>query len=374
MRIGIDMRMAGTGEGIGRYIEELVKQLAVIDSENEYFLLFSRKSGLAERFDIRARNFHKVAVASPYYSVLEQTYFIYELSKLHLDIVHFASFNAPIFYRGKFIVTIHDIIHHFFPGRKKTRILHRLAYRLVIASSVKQAVRIITVTENTKKTIESALGVDQKKIEVVSEGVDGKFFERLSTAKIRSTFSKYRIDKPYILFTGVWRQYKNLERLARAFDILKDRYKKDCLLVLVGKADPYNPQVKNAIWKIKNVAHVRALGFVPDSDLMALYQGAAVFALPSLIEGFGLIGIEAQASGTAVAASDIPVLREILGDGALFFDPAEESDMAYKLHSILTNEEKRKHLVERGTHNAKKYNWAEAAKQTLAIYQRVLKV
>ena len=109
MRIGIDMRMAGTGEGIARYIEELVCHLAEIDRENEYVLLF-QDADVSTKFKIQNPKFRKQIVYSKYYSFAEQAMLIWELWRLKLDLVHFPSFNAPVFYPGRFVVTIHDSV------------------------------------------------------------------------------------------------------------------------------------------------------------------------------------------------------------------------------------------------------------------------
>src|SRR3989344_3830853 len=146
MRIGIDMRMAGTGEGISRYVEELVKNLALESDDHKYVLLFQDPKSYS-RFEIPDSRFRKVLVKGRYYSLAEQTYFVFELLRLRLDLMHFASFNVPIFYPRKFIVTIHDIIHHLYPGRKKSRLIHRLAYKAVIKAAVARATKVISVSE-----------------------------------------------------------------------------------------------------------------------------------------------------------------------------------------------------------------------------------
>ncbi len=372
MRIGIDCRMAGTGEGIGRYVEELVVHLAKLDKLNKYFLLVNKISN--SKFLISKQipnpNFQFVKVHSSYYSLFEQSYFIWELLKLKLDLVHFASFNVPIVYPGKFVVTIHDLIHHFFPGKKKSRFFHRLAYRLVILAAVNRAAQIIAVSQSTKADLLNTYGASPQKIKVVYEGVDSSFLQRLTPEKINLLKQEYKITKPYFLFVGVWRQYKNLPRLAQAFDILKERYRHDYQLVLAGKIDPFYPEIKKAVFGIKNREDLRALGFVSDEDLRGLYQGAVAVVLPSLVEGFGLIGAEAQASGVPVAASDISVLHEVLAEGAIYFNPENVEDMGAKINLVLTDENLRKRLLEQGRENTKKYDWQATAQQTLGIYKQ----
>ncbi len=370
MRIGIDCRMAGTGEGIARYVEELVRSLSKIDSQNDYFLLLHERAN-ANFIRRRGQNakFQNVLINSDYYSWAEQTKFIAELRRLRLDLVHFSSFNVPIFYPGKFVVTIHDIIHHLYPGKKKAHLLHRFAYRLVINSAVRRAAKIIAVSQGTRQDIVKTFHIEPEEIAVIYEGVDERFFQRVPLSKIQEIKEKYEISEPYLLFVGVWRQYKNLPRLAQAFDIIKDRQGFSGQLVLAGKIDPFYPEIRRAVLGTKFAQDIKALGYVSDEDLLALYQGAAAFVLPSLIEGFGLIGAEAQASGVAVVASDIPVLREVLGEGAMYFNPKNVGDIAEKISTVLSDNELRLKLELNGLARVKKYTWEEAARKTLKVYE-----
>ncbi len=379
MRIGIDCRMAGTGEGIGRYIEELVLHLSKIDFDNEYVLITNRDLELKNsrlppacrqgRVGRAKSKFQIRKVSSPYYSWAEQTRFIWELMKLKLDLVHFSSFNSPIFYPGKFMVTIHDIIHHIYPGKKKSRWFHRFAYKLTIRSAVMRATKIIAVSEATKQDILATFHIPNSKIQVIYEGVKPNFFAQAPEEKISDVKKTYGISKPYILFVGVWRQYKNLPRLALAFDILKEKYKQDIQLVLAGKIDPFYPEIKNQVFGVKNYQDIKALNYVPDEALFALYQGARAFILPSLVEGFGLIAIEAQASGVPVIASQIPVLKEVLRDSALYFDPQNEQDMADKINALLSKNELAQGLIQAGRENATRFTWSKSAEKTLEIYK-----
>ncbi len=369
MRIGIDCRMARTGEGIARYVEELVKHLAMLDTENEYFLICSKQFPISN-FQF-PNNFKFQITKSGYYSFAEQTRLIWELKKLKLDLAHFPNFNVPVFYPGRFVITIHDLIHHQFPGKKKSRWFHRLAYRAVIKSAVKRADRIIAVSEATKNDILKTFNIHKSKIGIIYEGVDSKFFQKVQDAEIRQVKQKYSITKPYLLFVGVWRQYKNLPRLARAFDILKERHRHDIELVLAGKIDPFHPEIKEEVFSIRNNKDIKALGYVPDEDLAALYHGAGLFVLPSLTEGFGLIGVEAQAAGVPVAASNIPVLREVLGEGAIYFAPQSPEDIAKKASYILTDHNYSSNLIEKALLNARNYDWSKTARQTLELYSSV---
>ncbi|MBI4050052.1 MAG: glycosyltransferase family 4 protein [Candidatus Doudnabacteria bacterium] len=353
--------MAGTGEGIARYVEELVAHLSQIDLVNEYYLLVDERVNF--NFQISNDKFHAVRAKSPYYSWREQTLFVWELLRLKLDLVHFPSFNVPIFYPGKFIVTIHDLIHHRFPGKKRGRALHRLAYRAVMWTALKRARHIIAVSQATRRDLEANFKISPAKIAVIYEGVAARFRE----AGIPN--SQFPIPKLYILFVGVWRQYKNLPRLARAFDILKERWP-DLKLVLAGKIDPYYPEIKNAVMAARHAADIKPLEYVSEEELLSLYRGAQLLVIPSLTEGFGLIGIEAQACGTPVASSDTPVLHEVLGGGAVYFNPESEQDIAEKINGVLQNPDLKRNLRQAALDNSKRFDWQKTAAETLAIYER----
>ena len=361
MKIGIDMRMAGTGEGIGRYAEELVKNLMEIDLDNQYTLIFMNHAPVVNGFVNKKRNFQVVYTDSKYYSWAEQMGFVAELKRLKLDLVHFPSFNSPVRYRGKFVVTIHDLIHHHYPGKKKIRLFHRLAYKMSVGNAINRSEKIIVVSESTKKDILKHYKISADKIAVIYEGISDVFKGDVSRKSIEKVKEKYGITKPYILFVGAWRRYKNVPQLARAFDIIRDDYHKDMELVLVGKEDVFYPDIKDEVFSIKNRDLIRAPGFVSDKNLSVLYHGASVFVLPSKFEGFGLIAVEAQASGVQVVVSNIEVLREVLGNSALYFNPESVEDIADKVVRALDEKQ-------HGNANVEKYDWKITAMETLKIY------
>src|SRR5690242_14363572 len=134
--------------GIGRYVYELTQNLFRIDPNNEYVLFFNNPE--YKEFKLPNSRVSKVLVNAPHYSIKEQTVFPKYLQKAKLDLMHFTHFNAPIFYFGRSVVTIHDLTLSFFPGRKMTSLVHRLGYQATIRSIVRKAKKIIAVSENTK--------------------------------------------------------------------------------------------------------------------------------------------------------------------------------------------------------------------------------
>jgi len=113
-------------------------------------------------------------------------------------------------------------------------------------------------------------------------------------------------------------------------------------------------------------------GYVSDEDLPALYSGAALFALPSLYEGFGLTVLEAMACGTPVVCSRTSSLPEIAGDAAVYFDPTDVQEMAEVMHQVLNDEERREEMRARGLAQAAQFSWSRAAEETMAVYQQLI--
>ena len=370
-RIGLDMRMAGEGFGLGRYIVELAKALIARKSGFEYVFFFDKNFN-----EPTFKAFQKVhgenrLISAKYYTLQEQLVLPRILNKEKLDLVHFPNFNVPVIYRGKSIVTIHDLIHHRFPGKKKRNIFHRLSYRYIISRAVRHASKVIAVSQSTKDDIINLLGIDSEKIEVIYEGVSDNFTKEESEPYLTSILSKYNIQKPYLLAVSEWRRYKNLDFLVKAFLESPAEIAKSFDLVICGKVDPNYPELGKVIDEAGG-ENIRAVGKISDSELSALYSGARCFVSPSLVEGFGLTYLEAQNRNIPILASDIPVAREVLKDSAYYFDPKDRGDLVEKMSKILSEKSLRDVLIAKGKVNSKRFSWKKAAERTEEIYRKVL--
>lgn len=374
MRIGIDARMySAEFTGIGRYVYELTKALAEIDSKNEY-VLFMNQPEFA-KFEAPNKRFSKVLVNAKHYTVKEQTTYYRALRKAKLDLMHFTHFNAPILYRKPSIVTIHDLTLSFFPGKKMNSAFYRMAYNSVLKSAVKHAKRVIAVSENTKTDLIEITETPSPKIEVIYEGVCEHFGPRGDKEKIEDVLRKYSISKDFLLYTGVWRGHKNLVNLIKSFAMLREGPEGfDLSLVITGEEDPYYPEVKRTVNELGLEHHVIYTGMVPEAELVALYQAAKVYVFPSLYEGFGLPPLEAMRCGTPVVASKTSCIPEICGEAnALFFDPYDPEDMANSVRKVLLDDTLRKELRECGLKHSLKFSWGDMAEKTLRVYEDVLK-
>ncbi len=360
-KIGIDARMYGNEQtGIGNYIKHLIKYLAEFDQENEYriFLLEPEFS----RFVLPGKNFKKIKVTAHWYSWTEQIILPFQFRKEKLDLIHFPHFNAPIFYFGKRVITIHDLTPKFFPGHKMNSFFRRAGFWLVFYFGIKKAKKIIVPSKATKNDIIKYFKTKLEKIEVIYEGVDQP-----------AASSQQPAAGKYILYIGVWRNHKNLVGLIKAFNILLKKYNVDCKLVLGGKENLYYPEIKKTLLDLNLEKNIICPGFIPEKDLSAFYQNAELVVIPSFYEGFGLVGLEAMSLGKPVVCSDIPALKEVFGSAALFFNPDNPSDMAEKIFKVLKDKKIKQNLIAKGFEQIKKYSWKKMVQRTLEIYKEVLK-
>lgn len=373
MKIGIDCRMYSSDfTGIGRYVYELVENLFKIDQQNEYVLFFNEPE--FSKYQTQSKCVKKVLANASHYSLKEQTHFLKILKNENLDLMHFTHFNAPIFYKKPSVVTIHDLTLHFYPGKKITSPLHRAGYYKVIKSAVKNAKKIITVSQNTKKDLQVLMKTPSQKIHVIYEGVNEKFKPLTDRHPVEEVTKKYQLDKPYLLYTGVWRSHKNLPNLIKAFHILKTEYDFDGYLVITGRKDPvYEADVVGETQTLQLANDVIFTGLVKERELVPLYNGALMYVFPSLYEGFGLPPLEAMQCGIPVAVSNASCLPEVCGqNNAVFFNPNDPKDMAEKIFQVTSQKTLREQLIQNGLKRVKEFSWQKMAQETLQVYNDAL--
>lgn len=370
MKIGIDARFYGPdSKGLGRYTQKLVEHLELIDHTNSY-VIFLRAANF-DSYRPKNKNFRKVVADYRWYSFAEQIFMPHLLHKEHCDLMHFPHFNVPYFFRGKFIVTIHDLILIHFPTVRSST-LHPLfykikfaAYKLVIKRAIMRSQKVIAVSKFTKSDILKTYHISQEKIIVTYEAG----FKKSDGNSTLSTISKkYGIIEPYVLYVGNAYPHKNLQRLVRSFTKLKDS-KKNLSLVLVGRDDFFYEKLQTVLHREK-IKNVHILHDITDQELRSLYKEARAYIFPSLYEGFGLPPLEAMASGIPVASSDHPCLKEVCGDAAYYFNARDPLAITEAIQQIVSNVTLREELIIKGYKNLKRFSWVKMAQETLAIYKK----
>lgn len=370
MKILIDGRWI-LQTGIGRYIYQTLSQILELDHENQYILLVRTKD--QSKIKLKAPNLYLLPVDIDWYGLSEQTVLLRVINQQKPDLVHFTNFNFPLRYKGKFVITVHDLtLLHFQNVRKK--MLHKPLYtakdkvmRVVLRQGVKRAKAIFVPTEYVKEDVAKSYKVRRNKITVVHEAS--------SPALKRGSIDleKYHIDKPFLLYVGNAYPHKNLERLILAFGELVTKYLLDYQLVIAGRKDDFHQALEEEVQRSGLSDRVVFTDFVTDEELVGLYRKTSLYVFPSLSEGFGLPGLEAMSYGVPVVASDATCLPEVLGDAAVYFNPKSVPAIAKVISQVLADKDKQTKMVEQGYKQIKKYNWSKTAKATLAVYDRILK-
>lgn len=368
MRIGIDARLY-TQTGVGRYLKNLISQLAIIDHENEYIIYL--RSQEYDEVKIPGSKWQGKKVDIPWHTVHEQLIFPQLLLKDNLDVAHFPYFNVPVLYPKKYLLTIHDlIVDHFDTGRASTLprplyLIKRVGYKTSLTLGIKRANWITAISNTTKEEIIDHYGVSPDKITVTYDAVDTKFME---TAKKHKAKNYYNFS--YILYVGNAYPHKNLERLIKALKIVRE--KKDIKLVLAGDDKYFYPRLIDFVKRLGLADDVIFFGIANDEQLVNLYSNSLCLVFPSLMEGFGLPNFEAIACRKLPVMSDIPVFREIWADSVDYFDPYNEEDMAFKILSVINlpmsdYQEK----VEKLKKRLNDFSWKKTAMETLKIYKKI---
>lgn len=358
MKIGIDCRLAGLRHaGIGRYIENLVKNLLDIDKQDTFVLFFSNTQQAEEVLGkkIHAKNLIVILTPIKHYSLAEQLLLPWHFLHQKLDLLHIPHFNAPVLYPKKKVVTIHDLLWHEQKGREVTTLhswmywIKYWGYAFVVRQAIHHAQAILVPAKTIQDTIRKYYPQTKTKIIVTSEGVAQQFLSH--------TQEKIPIQKQ-LVYTGSLYPHKNITVVLQALKKLPNFH-----LVLVGSRNVFQAKVRQYVQNQELQSQVTFAGYLTDSELVKLYQESYALVQPSLSEGFGLTGIEAMAVGLPVIASNIPIFQEIYQNAAVFFDPYSSKDFIRVIKKL-----DRKKQILLGKKIAKRYDWKTMAQQTLKTY------
>lgn len=374
MKIAIDARMYGMENGgIGRYIVNLANELIRLDRKNEYTLLLRKK--YHDSIDLPDGKLKKVLVDARHYTASEQVLLPRALNAEKPDLVHFPHFNVPVFYKGKYVVTIHDMLMHRRTGRAATTLAYpvylvkRWGYKTVFANSIAKSAHIITPSKFVRDELSRHFPAQKNKITYIHEGVDVNVARDVRRSKL---LEELKISRPYFLYAGNAYPHKNIPRAIEAIVGLNRSTERVVNLVIVTPRNVFQNRLMDLVKSHSAEEYVKIVGYVSDENLSNLYQQATAFLYPSREEGFGLPGLEAMANRTPVLASDIPVFREVYQDNAIYFNPLDFSSIQKAMNEILHfPKSKRAELVDRAFKYSKKFTWENTAKQTLKIYESV---
>jgi len=288
----------------------------------------------------------------------------------NVSLLHEPHYVLPPLVPCRAVVTIHDCIHLMFPQYLPNRFAYGYA-RATLWAAAKRAERIFTVSETSKADILRYCDVPAERIVVVYNAIDDRFATPPDVEAVERVRERYQLNGPFALYVGNIKPHKNLERLIDAFDLVRRGGYERLELLIIGDQISKYPRLRRAVDKHKLHKHVRFLGFVADDTLAALYRLATVFVFPSLYEGFGLPPLEAMASGTPVVTSNRSSLPEVVGDAAVLIDPYSAASIAEGIQRVLSDQDLRRTLTERGLARARQFSWESSIRRIHEVYMDV---
>lgn len=362
VKIVIDARIINSSTGT--YVERLLHYLQQIDKINQYIVLIPSKD--RDFWQPTNLNWSVEFCDIPNYSIAEQTKLKKVLDNLSPDLVHFCMPQQPMFYRGKKVTTFHDLtllkVYNSDKNFLKFKI-KQLIGRFLFKKVARDSNAIITPTEYTKNDLIKFAKINPNKITVTYESADIGIYE----------LEKYKLPfKKFILNVGRHSDYKNNIRLAEAHQKLLKKHP-SLGLVFVNELDDATLNNKK-LFKKRGYQNIHFTGRISKGKRDYLYRQATIYATISLNEGFGLTGLEAMGFGLPVLSSDATCLPEVYNNGALYCDPLNVDDIVNKLNKILSDNQFRRDLIKRGKARHATFSWEKMARETLAVYKKVLKV
>ncbi len=362
--------------GIGIYISNILRQFS--SSANNYqFLLYTDKKSTAWQFP---KNMVLITTPpganrkslwqkpfSPFWLnfILPQY-----LKRDRIDLFHSPNHLLPLFYQGKTIVTVHDLIPFIFP--QVYGFWYPRYFRLLLPITLRRADAIVTPSQTTKNDLLSLFPIKEAKIKVVYNGIDEMFKVIEEQELLEKMRKKLSLPKRFILFVGTVEYRKNLLPLVRAFQKLVRIKGIGHKLVIVGKLGIGSDEILRVVSELGVKEEVMFLNYLPAEDLPFVYNLADLFVYPSIYEGFGLPVIEAMACGVPVITSDCSALKEIAQGASLLIDPKDADDLGKKILLLLENEDLRKELKVKGLSRANAFSWKRTAERLLSLYDDLL--
>ncbi len=365
MRIGINGRfLIAKQTGVQRVAFNLIKTLIQLDSDNEYFLFTG--PGEVNKKEWQHKNCH--VIASNIYPGRTLRNLLWEQStlpslakKYKVDLLHSPANMAPLFYRGKSIITIYDVC--FVVNPQWYSFLFRTWYTFIIPKLAHKATKVITDSNNSRNDILKFCKIEINKINLVYWAVDEAFIESYKRRKTQPN----RPKEDYILFVGSVEPRKNINTLLQAYERMRLSHPSiKTKLMIIGGENPIFANQTLAIDKYKSDIIIK--GFVEEDQLREYYLSALLVAYPSLYEGFGLPPLEAMASGTPVITSNTSSLPEVVADAAITIHPYDVTSLADALYRLITNESLRDELIAKGLEQVGRFSWYRVARGVLSAY------
>lgn len=391
MKIAIDCRTIlnpgfGQEAGVGHYTYYLVWHLLRLNPETEFVLFFDKQLS-AEAVNALVGEHTKCRVERLPFSAYRRympglySHFLTSaaIARHEPDILHVPGGGLPLSYKGKTVLTVHDlaIFKHpeWFPSQF-------IATKFLYPKSLRLATHLIAPSKQTAKDLQDIFKIKSKKISLVHEGVqkhqhiyDVDIVSKNDVIDTDDLARKYGVKQPYLFCLGTVEPRKNLEFLLEVYELWRrqDTHQQAQLVLAGGRGWKYGGVFKKIDKVNKKFSQaVNYLGYVSHQDKWALLENAACFVFPSLYEGFGLPVLEAMLSGTPVIASCKGSLAEIAGRGVLTPKSDDQKVWVKAIEKILNDSDARSRLIESGKKQAEKFTWEKCAQETFQVYKKLV--
>ena len=368
LRVAIDAHMVGEREtGNETYIINLIRGLASLGPQAPatQYLLYSHHPERLDACGPLPPYFTRRRVA-PATSMLRITIGMpARVLADHVDVLH-VTYIAPPAVSAAVVATVHDISYELYPETFSAR--DRAILKTLVPRTIRHAQTVITVSESSRRDISNYYKVDPEKIRVVYQSIASSYRVLHDRTEVESVMARYGITGRYLLAVGNLQPRKNLPRLVRAFAEAKRAGAYDGRLVLVGKSLWRESQIFQEIRQQGLENEVIATGYIPEEDVVALYNGADVFIYPSIYEGFGLPPLEAMACGCPVITGNTSSLPEVVGSAGIMVDPTSEEELTRAIVTMTSDAQFRDDCIRLGLERVQHFSATAAARDTLDVY------
>ena len=373
MRIAITMQSHDEAwGGIGVYTRQIVENLLAMDRQNQYLLVYppfgNAQKGLGQ-YQSRYPNCVEVKTGRsvPWGIFWEQLVLPRFLRQHRIDLLFNPFWSAPLVGRYKKVLAVHGLDSHVTPEALTWR--GRFEWALHSRVWVHRADAVVAISDMMSRDLQKYDRLSESRIRRIHHGRSESFRPIEDAEQLRSARERYGLPGKFILFVGMLFPQKNFSNLLHAFARLAPDIPHQ--LVVVGRPRWKFRGELDLIGKLGLTHRVQIIDHVAHEELAFVYNLADCFVFPSLYEAFGLVGLEAMACGCPVAASETGALPEVLGEGALYFDPLQPEQMADRIRQILERPQLRAELVRQGLERAASFTWQKAAREVLKLFSDV---
>jgi glycosyltransferase involved in cell wall biosynthesis len=304
----------------------------------------------------------------------EQRIFPKMVERVQADIAHAPYWGPPLSSPAKLVTSVLDVASLIIPNY--TQGLTGRVYNALIKTAASGSAYTITLSDATKAEIVQHLKLPEDKIAATYLAADDIYHPKMGEDKDAAVRQKYNLPENFVLYLGGFDLRKQVNQLMLAYTYVIQAEGDYAPLVLAGKEPEWGtsvfPNLRDYAKNLDIEDYIIWKGYIDEADKPSLYRLADIFVYPSLYEGFGLPVIEAMACGTPVIANKIPVMEEIVGDGA--FLTATVREMAGAMIALLTQKPLRDTMINQGIAQATRYSWRKTAQQTLEVYEKVMRL